>query len=243
MLSALNCPRCGAPLKTMAAQSQVVCLYCNSTIRIDGRTKDSPPVVEKTLSEAGMAEVKQLLLDGQKTQALDKYGQLTGVDLQQAQEAITQLAGRLSLDVIRGQQLTPGGIILVLFYAGLLLAGYVIWASGVVHWLLGLLPALFGVWMLYFYYPAIRTTWVYRAARRARAKVIKLAPVGSARLGRARVQVLTLLVEVQPEDGSPAFLTEMLLPVQEENLVRAAAGTVIQVKYLPQDPEQVVYNQ
>ena len=188
-----------------------------------------------------MEKVKQLLLDGQAGAALELYCQLTGASPEAAREALADLGQKLSLDVVRQQQLTPAGIGIVIIYALVALSGLGLWASGRVHWLVGLVLFFLGAWMVYFYYPALAATLRFRRGKPARAEVINLAEVGVTRLGKQRVRVFALLVEVHPEDCSPPYKAEMRLPVREQNVMRAQPGTSIRVKYLPDQPEKIIY--
>ena len=70
-------------------------------------------VLKSTLPEADMLRIKQLLLEGQRQAAENLYIQMSGASPQAAQEALADLGRKLSLDVVRHQQLTPPGILLV----------------------------------------------------------------------------------------------------------------------------------
>jgi hypothetical protein len=242
MLQSLNCPNCGAPLKASAGQTRAVCLYCNSTLRLEPEVQPSTAEIDSTLDDVEMGRVKQLLLDGQKSAALELYTQKTGASPEDAAEALKDLGQKLSLDVVRQQQLTPAGIAIVAGYALVTAAGLYLTISGGIHWLISLAAMLYGAWMLYFYAPSVASTLAFRKGKPAKAKVLKLAEIGKTRLGRQRVRVYKLLVEVQPLDGSPPYPAEMLLPVREQNVPRAQPGTSILVKYLPGEPERVIFD-
>ena len=241
MLQALTCPNCGAPLKSTPAQTRLFCLYCNSTVRIEPDAQLPRAEIDSTLDEAEMGEIKQLVLDGQKSAALEVYIEKTGASTDEASEALKDLSQKLSLDIVRQQQLTPTGIAIVAGYALLTGAGLYLTIFGGVHWLISVIAMLYGAWMLYFYFPAVASTLAFRKGKPAKAHVLKLAEIGMTRLGRQRVRVFKLLVEVQPLDGSPAYPAEMTLPVREQNVPRAQPGTTIQVKYLPGEPERVIF--
>lgn len=244
MVAAINCPSCGATLKISDKQSRAACLYCNSTIQIE-RSHESAPtaVLESTLPEADMLRIKQLLLEGQRQAAENLYIQMSGASPQAAQEALADLGRKLSLDVVRHQQLTPPGILLVGVYALLILTGVLVLVSGRLHWLVGVLLALYGSWMLYFYYPALASTLEYRRGLPAQAEVLMLSEVGVAKLGRQRVHIFALLVDVHPDSGEAPYQAEMLLPVREKNVPRAKAGTSIYVRYLPDQPDIIIYQE
>jgi hypothetical protein len=224
-------------------QSRAVCLYCNSTIRVETGQPDSTAEVATTLDEADMARLKQLLLDGQRQLALELYRQKTGDDPAAAEQALDNLAGKFSMDVIRRQQLNSVGIAQAVVNLLILLAGIVLWVTGTVHWLVGLVLILFGGSLLLFIYPALLSTIKFGRGKPATAHVQKMVPVGTTKFGRLNMHIFKLLVDVQPANGDPAYQAELLLPVREQNLRRAQVGTDLRVKYLPQDPQQVIYDE
>lgn len=242
MLQSLTCPNCGAPLTSTPTQTRLVCLYCNTTVRIQPEAQPPSVEIDSTLDEAEMGEIKQLLLDGQKSAALDLYTQKTGASTDDASEALKDLSEKLSLNIVRTQQLNSAGIAIVAGYALLLVVGIYLASRDDVHWLISVVAMLFGAWMLYFYYPAVASTLAFRKGKPAKAHVLKLAEIGTTRIGRQRVRVFKLLVEVQPLDGSPAYPAEMTLPVREQNVPRAQPGSTFRVKYLPGKPERVIFD-
>jgi uncharacterized Zn finger protein (UPF0148 family) len=242
MMQSLNCPNCGAPLKPSPTQTCLVCLYCNATVRIEAEAQPPSAEIDCTLDEAEMGEIKQLVLDGQKEAALELYAEKTGASSEDASQALKDLSEKLSLDLVRQQQLNTSGIVIVAGYATLTLVGLYLTVFGGVHWLISVVAMLYGAWMLYFYYPALASTLAFRKGKPAKAHVLKLAEIGRTRIGRQRVGVFKLLVEVQPEDGSPFYLAEMTLPVREQNVPRAQPGTIFRVKYLPGEPERVIFD-
>jgi len=242
MLQSFSCPNCGAPLKSTPTQTRLVCLYCNTTVRIQPEAQPPSVEIDSTLDEAEMGEIKQLLLDGQKSAALELYSQATGASSDAAAEALKDLSQKLSLEIVRQQQLTRTGIAIVAGYALLTAVGLYLTVFGGVHWLISVTAMLYGAWMLYFYYPAVASTVAFRKGKPAKAHVLKLAEIGTTRLGRQRVRVFKLLVEVQPQDGTPSYQAEMMLPVREQNVPRAQPGTTIRVKYLPGEPERVIFD-
>lgn len=242
MMQSLNCPNCGAPLKSTPTRTRMVCLYCNSTVSIQPDAQPPSAEVDSTLDEAEMGEIKQLLLDGRKSAALELYIQKTGASPEDAGEALQDLAEKLSLDIVRQQQLTKGGIVMVAGYALLTAAGLYLASREDVHWLISVVAMGYGAWMLYFYFPAVASTLAFRKGKLAKAHVLKLAEIGRTRIGRQRVRVFTLLVEVQPQDGSAAYQAEMVLPVREQNVPRAQPGSSFMVKYLPEDPQRVIFD-
>lgn len=239
MADALNCPNCGAPLRPSLHSPLALCLYCGSSVRLQA-DESSSPVVDATLDENELARLKQLLLDGGREEAVRLYVQMSGADETAARMAVSGLGRQISLDIIRSQNLTPYGAWMVTLWSLLLLASLAAAALQRLHLLVALALAAYAGFNMALFLPALRTSLRYLRAPVAPAVTLKLSPVGVARLGGKKVHTLLALLEVQPRQGEP-FQAEMLLPVREQNLGRAAPGAVLQVKYLPGDPPRVIY--
>jgi hypothetical protein len=76
----------------------------------------------------------------------------------------------------------------------------------------------------------------YLAARSAVATVLKYAEIGKA----GNAYAYRLLVNVQPQDGA-AFQTEMNVAVGEKRISKLQNGMRLNVKYLPNQPDSVLY--
>ncbi len=240
---ALNCPNCGAPLPAAAGDALAICLYCNTTSRLQAGAPGAPatqPVAEATLSDEDMAEVRQHLIEARKDAALELYQEKTGADQADARQAMEGLSRELSLDIIRSQLLTPYGVLVVALSAVIVLAAVIAFVLGRLPFLWALGLAMFGSWQLYYFMLSIRTTLQFRGARSARALTLKLAPIGVYKLGGKDIHTLKVLLEVQP-DGEAPFQAEMRLPVRAENMGSARPGAILRVKYLPGSPPRVVY--
>ena len=73
-LEALNCPNCGAPLHIQANQDLALCVYCDTTIRINHSGSGEASLTQQTTLQAEDAKlIKSLLLDGKREQAIACY--------------------------------------------------------------------------------------------------------------------------------------------------------------------------
>jgi uncharacterized Zn finger protein (UPF0148 family) len=240
VLTTLNCPNCGAPLQVNEGRTRTVCLYCNSTVRI--RPDDSQAaVVENTLVEADMQSLKQMLLAGRREDAVQLYLETTGAGEAAAREALQGLERQVSVDVMRNQQLTSKGVWYVLLYGVVFLAAVLAGLSRQIHPLVALALAAFTAWQFWVLIPSIRLSLRFRNAKRVPATILKTAPVGEIKTRAGQVYAMKLLVEVQPPDRT-SFQAELLLPVQETSLERIQPGGQFHVKYLPDDPQLIVYD-
>lgn len=240
MLTTLNCPNCGAPLQVDEGRTYTVCLYCNSTVRI--QPDDSrPSVLENTLVEADMRTLKQWLLAGRRSDALQLYMETSGADEAVARQAIQDLERQISVDVIRNQQLTRKGLWYVGLYGVVFLVAVLAGLTGQIYPLLALALAALTAWQLWVLLPSIRLSLRYRDAISATATILKTARVAEIKARTGKLYAVKLLVEVHPPEGEP-YQGQLLLPVQEASLEQTQPGDRLHVKYLPDDPQQIVFD-
>jgi hypothetical protein len=241
MIDSLHCPNCGAPIHPGPNQGLLICLYCNTSIRIQTQHDQPQATAEASLDADMMAQVKQLLLAGRQEEALRLYQQ-TGANPQEAQEAIGNLGKEISIDIVRRQTLRPFGVLVVVLMALILAVSVVAGLLGRMHPVLAIVLAGFAALNLFFFAPGIRATIEFLGGTIAPATIVKLAPVGAATMRGQTVHTFKFLLEVQPANGQP-FQSELLVPVRDASLAKAQPGTVIQVKYLPRDPTRLIFYQ
>jgi len=88
--TSLNCPACGAPLEPDGTHATVRCKFCGNVALIPGFAPG-----QAGGSASAMDEIRRLVGSGSLSDAIQRYQQAYGVDLQDAQEAIDALqAGR-----------------------------------------------------------------------------------------------------------------------------------------------------
>lgn len=234
----LSCPNCGAPLAVTEEQTVALCLYCDTVVRLAPAPAPSPDAARAAdIGPETVHEIKQLLLQGRRSDAIRLYQQAAGVDEAEAAAAVLAFSRQLALGVVQAQQLNPrGALLFLLFLLGLVAA--------VVAGIAGVIPAwaamVLGVVALILLWPLARgtlTTIRYLGATRAEATVLRAAPIGE--IGEAHV--FRVLLEVRPVDGAP-FPAEMNLPVRRRNVPNLRPGLVLRVKYLCADPSSVVFD-
>jgi hypothetical protein len=231
-----SCPNCGAPLTVGEDPTAVLCLYCDTVVRLAPAQAQPGGERAADIAPETVHQIKQLLLQGRRSDAVRLYQQAAGVDEAEAAAAVLAFSRQLSLGVVQAQQLNPrGALLFLLFLLGLIAAV----AAGVG----GVIPAwiamVLGVIALILLWPLARgtlTTIRYLGARRAEATVLRAAPIGE--IGEAHV--FRVLLEVQPPGGAP-FQAEMNLPVRRRNVPNLRPGLVLRVKYLPGDRSSVIF--
>jgi hypothetical protein len=240
MITSLHCPNCGAPIHPGPNQGLLICLYCNTSIRIWAQAGQPQATAEASLDADMMAQLKQLLLAGRQAEALRLYQQQTGADPQEAQAAIGNLGKQISIDVVRHQTLRPFGVLFVVIVVVLLVVSIAAGLLGRMHPALAIGLAGFAALNLFFFGPGIRATIEFLGGTIAPATIVKLAPVGAATMRGQTVHTFKFLLEVQPTNGQP-FTVELLVPVRSASLAKAQPGTVVLIKYLPRDPTRLIF--
>jgi hypothetical protein len=236
-LEALNCPNCGAPLHTQANQDLALCVYCDTTIRISYSGSGEASLKQQTTLQAEDAKlIKSLLLDGKREQAIEAYQRATQVSGEEAQKAIEILARDAAFKVIFSQRLNLVGVLMLCGYMTLL--GLSVWAR--LNDTISInISRIAVILILFLAAPLVRglgITLRYLAARSAVATVLKYAQIGKA----GNAYAYRLLVNVQPQDGA-AFQTEMNVAVGEKRISKLQNGLRLNVKYLPNQPDSVLY--
>ena len=241
-VESLSYPNCGAPLRQPPSRGPWLCMYCNSLIRVQAETGLPRLSLESSLDAQAMSSVKQLLVSGQREAAVRRFQELSGLDLEQAQRAIDQMAADFSIDSLFHQQLTPAGILLAAASLILLPASLLAWGLGGLNPWLALICAALSGFGLFVYGRGLLTTLRYLNAPLAPATTLHFTPIGAVRRGRLRVHTFLILLEVHPKDGPP-FQAQAVIPVREENVARVRQGEILQVKYLPGRPDSAIYQQ
>ena len=229
-MQSLTCPNCGAPLTDQSGQKLWLCIYCNTLLRVP--TDDTELTIEKTVSAAEMESVKTLLAEGKRDAAIPLYQQITGVPTEDAEKAVETLVKQYAYGIVRRQQLNGVGIALVILYALALPLSLIAWSQGVLHPILAIIIAGFSALNLLVFERAIRTTFQYLGAPKAKAIIQHYTPTSKVSTRGGFVYTFKVLLEVQPT-GSVPFQDTLILPVREKNLPKMRSGAAIRVKYKP----------
>jgi hypothetical protein len=241
LVEAISCPKCGAPLRPPEMDEPWLCLYCSSLVRVQAEAGTSRASLESSLDAQAVQAVKQLLTSGKREEAIQRFQHLSGLDLEQAQRTIDRLGADIAIDTVFKQQLTPGGLALVIIGLSLLLASLVAWGLGKLNPWMALACAGLTGFLLFVYGRGFLTTLRYWNAPVASATTRYFAPIGAFTRGRLRAHVFKVVLDVHPAGGSP-FQAEAIIPVRAENVARVRQGAMIQVKYLPGKPDSVIFH-
>ena len=112
----LDCPRCGAPLDLPPRISATLeCPYCKNTIVVPESLRTSPPPQAGAAPSAlpailDLAEIRRLMLAGQKIEAVRLLRQSSDLSLQEAVQAVEALARGEPVTVYASLPQEPPGI-------------------------------------------------------------------------------------------------------------------------------------
>jgi len=93
-IESLTCPKCGAPLQIDKNATTTVCSYCNSALRLSKDVFDQTSVAlaeDTDDSQIYIVEIKRLLQEGNKIEAIKLYREQTGVGLAEAKRIVEAL--------------------------------------------------------------------------------------------------------------------------------------------------------
>jgi hypothetical protein len=213
-------------------------MYCNSLIRVTA----TRPSLTRSLDAEEMNSIKQLVTSGQREEAIERFQELSGLDAEQAQHTIDEMAEEFSIKTVFNQQLTRSGMIQVALSVVILPASLLAYQQGVINNWIALLCVGLSGFTLYIFGRGALTTLRYWNAPVAKATTINFTQIGAAKRGRLRVHTFLFLLRVKPKEGEP-FVARVTIPVLEENVKNLHPGEVIQVKYLPGKPDSVIFHQ
>jgi ribosomal protein S27AE len=225
----LNCPNCSAPLRLADRQNRVLCVYCGSTIVLETGAPEARASFE--LPPDVLDQLKQMLLDGRKLEAIHLYQQRAGVTEAEALETLNNLIGDLTRRTVVQQPMSNAGM---LFYVSVdaALTLFVVWAYLNENWLaFGVALALMLLHSLAFA-AGVLARVRYELGAPAPARVHKFARVGEIRLrGQPEpVQIVRLWLEVRPPN-QPAFQAEKNVAIRKPSFDQLQPGVVIEVRH------------
>jgi hypothetical protein len=237
-METLACPNCGAPLNVWSRNPIVVCLYCDTVVRIHGETAEIDS--EITVSHEEMEQIKQLATSGQRTVAIQRYHEVTHLPLPDAEHAIEGMIKQFSLNTLRHLPLSPVGWGMLLIYIIGLVGGLVLGVRGTLPPFIFIPIVLFTGFNVVILSRNITTSVRYMGAKKAQAVVQNFTHIGQVKILRNEAHLFKVWLEVQP-DGEPPFQSELTLSVRGTSLEKLHQGKRIWVKYPPDDRQKLIY--
>lgn len=235
LVSMSRCPNCGAPLSVDGAGPSVICIFCNTSLRV-ARPSAGEAVAELAAIEVSgedVERVKQLLLDGKRDEAIAHYARVAAVSAADAERAVENVY--LSAYWILTRHL-PINLFGVALYGGLvsLGGGLAAWAASAAGdtpalWALVALGGGFAFHQCWRFLQHLRATWVCSFGALGRGRVLRRAVVRE--IKERDGFFVVVLFEVTPEDGSAPFVDRETLFVGPQTLEKLAPDNVVRVRF------------
>ena len=235
LLSMASCPSCGAPHEVAPERRSVICLFCNTSLRVDhlaGPTA-APRLTAQAVSKEEIERIKQLLIDGKRTEAVAHYAHVASVSVPEAELAVDNLFLSAFGEVSRHLPLNVFGFLLygVLVSAGLGLASWAAFQAqeSPAYYALVALGLVFAFMWLLRFLGHLGSTLVSAFGATGRARVIRSSTVPE---WKERDQYfLVVLFEVTPDDGRPSFVDQETVFVGDVSRRKLTPGAVVRVRF------------
>lgn len=243
-IESMNCPKCGAPLSLLTNQKLVICVYCNSSLRIS--LEDPLHAIVSQLPEISpevIDEVKRLLVGGYSIKAVEYYRQQSGLEYSDTSSAVS------ALKKVIGYQppLNTIGILILIAWLLLGIAGVV---GGIVllvnqQFLTAIILIMVAVFLALVNWLSLNSSLkAYLLSHRgipAEATIlkcwqVKLIPVKGEESPTA---LLRLLLEIHPSE-QPIYQTEANCLVSTLAASKFQVGSIIRVKFDVRNPKKIV---
>lgn len=237
---ALDCPNCGAPLKLIPGNEITVCEYCHSSVRIS-RHGDSD---EDTASHMDVppevtAEVKKLVMNGSKAEAVELYMKSAGIEKDVAEKLVKAIVESLTNKIILNRPLSGKGISFCVFFFAVAAAMVWLLVSGTadtkVLQVLCWLVLFFMIINLVSITRAIITTFKFAGVKWTKATVLKFVLINT----KKNLSFYKVLLDVKEPNGL-SFKAETNIMIKNENVFKLQEGKIIDAKYLEKDKKNVV---
>ena len=252
-ITSIDCPNCGAPVPVAERQAAAICIYCNASLRLaaaqaasgSGSAAGAPAEAPASVSDVDpqvAAQVKQMVVDGQRAEAVKLYAQQAGLSEAEAEAAVDRIITGVLMEMTQHLPLNLGGTLvgLGLMAACAALAAWAIWraANGQPAALLWVLPALAALaGLLLWFVPKAVSGYVADMGRLGQARVLRLAIIRPEL--RPGGTLVTLWMEIQPAEGGPTFRDQETILVRNASLPKLQPGSLIRVRYSPKMPDRV----
>lgn len=243
IIKSLYCPNCGAPLSFKTGQIVMICVYCNSSIRVSQQEDEKPGLnLISEISPEVIDEVKRLLVMGFTTRAVKYYISRSGLNQKEASDAVSAIKKTVGY---RPPLNAKGFVMLLSFFSVSFVAlftGIYLYLSGMPITGMGIIIAaiLFGYMNWFAFRSSIIASFLLRSGTTADAVILKQWHVTTYFIKQGGESLLMrLLVEVRPED-SEAYQAEANCLVSYKNKVKFNTGSIIKIKYDRKNPALII---
>ena len=237
-IESLNCPNCGAPLNVKQDDDIAFCSYCNSSIHINKHEETGEHnVVHKAISPEDIRKIKQLIMSGNKTQAIALYQKVSDTDELQASKIIELFVKGITNKISLNRPLSIKGIIFSLLFLLVFIFSAYILISGISK--LGIVKVICWVLMIFINLISIsRSIFVtikYSTKKWTKATILKYFLISE----KKKLSFFKVLLDVQ-ETGGNSFRTETNIVIKTDDIAKLQEGKTIDVKYFPEEKNNLL---
>lgn len=234
-LTLSRCPNCGAPLDVQPGRTVAICIFCNASLRVQrSATAEMPAALAPTeVAAEDIERVKQLLLDGQRDEAVAHYARVAQVSSAEAETAVEGIYLSSYWELTKHVPINAFGFLL---YFVLTSIGAVPAAIAAVYagespglWVVVVLGVLFALWQIRSFLRHLRSTLVSAFGATGRGKVLKCAVVRA--VPERGGAIVVVVFEVTPDRGGVPFVDQETLMVGEKSLTKLTVGNTIRVRF------------
>ncbi len=235
LIAMSRCPNCGAPLSVDADRRSVICIFCNTSLRVErpatGGT--AAELVAEAVSANDIELVKQMLLDGRRDQAIDHYAHVASVSRAEAEKAVDNVFISAFWTLTRHMPINGFGFVLygVLISLGLGPAAYgaMHLAEQPAYFALVALGGAFALYQFYGFWLRLRSRLVASFGAQGRGRVVRSSVVREVKERQAFI--IVVVFEVVPDDGSASFVDQETLFVGAATRDKLDAGNILPVRF------------
>ena len=239
----LYCPNCGAPLSFKAGQEVMICIYCNSSIRVSHQ-EDAKPALNLIagISPDVVDEVKRLLVMGFATRAVKYYITQSNLSQKEAYNAVSAIKKTVGY---RPPLNAKGFAILLSLFSvsiGIICAGIFLNLSGMPITGAGMIFAaiLFAYMNWFAFRSSLSAYFLLKRGITADAVILKQWQVTAYPIKQGGESLLLrLLVEVRPAERE-TYHAEANCLVSDKNKTKFNTGSIIKVKYNRKNPASII---
>jgi hypothetical protein len=235
LLSMATCPNCGAPHEVAANRQSVICLFCNTSLRVDRPA--GPMAVARltaqTVAKDDIERIKQLLIDGKRNEAVAQYARVASVSVADAELAVDNLFLSAFGELSRHLPINALGFLMFggLIFAGLAVAGFGAMRAmeSPAYFVLVAMGGIFAITQFVRFLGHLSSTLVAAFGATGHARVIRSSTV---REWKERDEYfLVVLFEVTPDDGRPTFVDQETVFAGIASRQKLAPGNVVRVRF------------
>lgn len=233
-VSKVVCPSCGAPVSGKIEQRRAICIFCNTSLFLgEGQsTSAAATAAADEVSSEGIEQVKQLLVDGKRDEAVALYVQLARVGRDEAERAVDGVFMTSYFELTKHLPIGASGVVFYVVLIGIGVGaaalGVHILATSAAFGLLVVAGALFAFARIRAFARHLRATWVSSFGKTGKGRVLRRSVLR--KMNDDAFYVIVQL-EVAPDDTSAPFVDQETLFVGAASLEKLVPPNVIPVRF------------